>query len=54
MSDFEDLKEVLDLVKELRQQGDDQGKLAEMLVRIAGKLHPHIQKISKPVMLAWG
>ena len=54
MSDFEDLKEVLDLVKELRQQGDDQRKQAVLLMKIAKKLQPHIPRISEPVSLAWG
>jgi hypothetical protein len=54
MSDVEDLKEILDLVKDLRLPDEDRNKQAEILMKIAEKLKPYISQISKPVSLAWG
>jgi hypothetical protein len=54
MSIVEELKETLDLVKELRLQGEDRKKQAELLMKIAEKLQSYIFRISEPVTLAWG
>jgi hypothetical protein len=54
MSVVEDLKEVLDLIKELRLTDEDRNRQAELMMKIAERLQPYIPRISEPVSLAWG
>ena len=54
MSAFNDLANVLELVKDLRLPGQTTSQRAELLKRIAEKLLPYIEAISEPVSLSWG
>ena len=50
----EDLNEVSELVKRLREKEKDQCEKAALLKKIAVKLQPYIQGIGQAVSLGWG
>jgi hypothetical protein len=53
MSDFGNLYNASELIRELRLKDESQSQRAELLKAIADKLQPYILQISKPVSLKW-
>ena len=51
---IENLNEVSELAKRLKEKEKDQREKAALLKKIAAKLQPYIQGISQTVSLAWG